>query len=275
MGISIFRHMRIFWWPFIIFNTVIATLIISPIHLVDSFYLSLSLCMSASFAYVHNDLLDSVCDAINRNNGRGHEIVYNKSKYNVALISLFLLSFAFASFIGINVVVCILIMNMLLFVYNFVQYKTPLAIVFSSVLATAPIFIPVILWQTNIHDDLWVIFFALVSLVICREIVADINDYSGDKIAGKKTLVVMFGRSVAVYFLIILSAISLLVLLLSAFYSFLHNDTSFLQIGHHLLFITSLVLITFFDKKLTKQFNGEKYIKRTRFVTLLAPFLLI
>lgn len=258
--------MRVFWWPFIIFITLVTSF--SVLHTItpSSIILAIVLCLAASIGCLHNDMRDSVCDEINQNNGNGHSITpKQKHTYQFVLLLLIIATLIISMPLGTAGSIYVLLTILLVLLYNQIQYHTPLAVLFSSITAITPILLPIILWSSLTTTKDIMLICSILFFVISREMVADINDYAGDIQAGKKTLAVVIGPQKALRIVRLITAVMLITIIITLF-------SSISIISE--IFIIAVMFVTFFDKQLTEG-NAKKYMTRTRYITLLAPFLFL
>jgi 4-hydroxybenzoate polyprenyltransferase len=259
MNLLIFKNMRIFWWPAVIFLTLETTFVITGTTTFGSFLLAISLCLVASFGCLQNDLLDEKCDAINKNNGNGHKIPPKQRKQYKAILSvLFLLSLTSSIFIGIEALTYIFVTLVLLIFYNYLQYKTPLSVLLSSITAITPVLFPIIFFSAmefsfQLH---LIILFAIFLLTVSHELVVDINDYEGDQVGGKRTFPITWGKKKTVSLIKSLTVIALILILIqSILWQF-----NILQFVVVVVFSISMLTITF-HKDLVKESQIKRYIK--------------
>lgn len=271
MNLFFLKHLRLFWWPFILFATTVTTLMVADnIMWKNVIVLSVSLCFVASFACLHNDLIDQECDRINQNNGKGYFIrKTNKNVINLLLIIFFLTPLFLAGLISPKLFIFILIILCALLIYNYLKYLSPLSILLSSFSCLSPIFLPVILWSNN--PSLYLIPIISISmLVISREIIADIYDNEGDKVAGKKTIPIIIGREKSYWVAFGLVMLSLLFLLINFYFYKQVNISRVLIYASFAVFIST---VTIKARRWEDKDNLKSYINLTRFTTIIVPFL--
>lgn len=273
MNLFFLKHLRLFWWPFIVFTIIVTTIVVSDnILWKNVLILSFSLCLTASFACLHNDLIDQECDRINQNNGKGHFIQKtNKNIINLLLIIFFLAPLFLAGSVSPRSFIFILIILSALLIYNYLKYLSPVSILLSSASSLSPIFLPVIFWSNNPSSHL-VPIVSILMLVISREVIADIYDDEGDKRAGKKTMPVIIGREKSYWIAFGLAMLSLISLLINAYFFKQINPVRILIYISFTIFIS---VVTIKARRWKNKDNLKSYINLTRFTAIIVPFLFL
>lgn len=175
--------------------------------------------LSAAAGNIVNDIHDIEIDRINRPERPLPSLLITVQQAWVFYSILILVSFITSYFISPIAFLIVLLSNILLFLYSYSLKKVPLFgnIVVSFLTAYAFIFGGVVVG--NVRSAFIPASFAfLVNLI--REIVKDMEDIEGDKLAGAKTLPIKYGKKVSTYFIFAVSVILVLLTLVPFIYQF-------------------------------------------------------
>lgn len=175
--------------------------------------------LSAAAGNIVNDIHDIEIDRINRPERPLPSLLITVQQAWVFYSILILVSFFTSYFISPIAFLIVLLSNMLLFLYSYSLKKVPLFgnIVVSFLTAYAFIFGGVVVGNVR-SAFVPAIFAFLVNLI--REIVKDMEDFEGDKLAGAKTLPIKYGKKFATYFIFAVSLLLILCTLVPFIYQF-------------------------------------------------------
>lgn len=204
----LFNCARIILWPAIFVNAFVVALYSTSASFFESILIALSLCCVASYGFLINDCKDISVDRINNSNRLENA---DESELRFIWSASFVLLFAalsFSCFLGTKSILLVGLTGLGLAVYTFyARQKLMLATVLAATLSSSPLWIPGIVFDSNLS------FFriGIVSIVVClimgREIIFDVKDYRGDMHGKRRTFATVFSRQLALKI-----AISLLVL---------------------------------------------------------------
>jgi 4-hydroxybenzoate polyprenyltransferase len=194
---TIIRSGRFYFWPIIAANVVTMTIAIGG-NSMKAIGLSLVISCLSSFGFLLNDLWDRDVDRVN---SAGHfeesSPIEVRIGFTVGLVFL-LAGLGLGFWLGpqefrLAVILALALGAYTILLRRFLLIPTLLA----AVLATSPLWTPLVLWAKNV--DSWKLMFiaAIVVLVAAREIIMDTRDRLGDIVGGRDTLATVFGSRIA------------------------------------------------------------------------------
>jgi geranylgeranylglycerol-phosphate geranylgeranyltransferase len=152
-----------------------------------------------------NDIIDIDIDRINRPNRPLPSLKITFKQAWVLFVQLLTASLALSLFLGQFAFLIVLLSNALLILYSFTIKRVPLFgnIVISFLTAYAFIFGGMVVGNVN-GAFVPAIFAFLINLI--REVIKDMEDIKGDKLAGVNTFPIKYGSKAAKYFVLAVSS---------------------------------------------------------------------
>lgn len=194
---TLIRSGRFYFWPIICANTVTMSLVLNQ-DLKRATMFSLVIALLASFGFLVNDLWDRDVDRVNR--ARHFE---NSNAVTIAggigVATMFLIAaFAVAYSLGKRELTLSVCIGLALAAYSVLLRKLLLVPTFlAAVLATSPLWSPLVLWADNRNQWQWLFIASIVTIVAARETFMDARDQPGDFIGGRDTMATIFGKKTA------------------------------------------------------------------------------
>lgn len=191
------RSARLYLWPAVICNAVVTSLV-TKASAMDSALVGSTLACLASFGFILNDLLDRNVDRLN-----------SASRLeNADTSSMETASFAAALFLLVGLSIALLVTDKFflvsaaitlgLILYSAIIRRILLAAtLLSASLNTTPLWVPAIIWPSDSISLIFALTLGTYLLFMAREIILDIKDNFGDRIAGRQTFATVYGSRIA------------------------------------------------------------------------------
>lgn len=194
---TVIKRSRFDFWPVIVATVFTAAPSVST-RSVDALLIGLVIASLASYGFLLNDLWDRDVDRIN---DVGHFEQSNAVtlRWGVGTaIFLLLGGFSFAQPLGQTGLVVSVGLALALTAYTVVLRRLLLVpTLVAGALAAAPLWIPMILWSTQIPGRQRIFLAAIFVIVVARETLMDVRDRNGDQACGRDTVATVFGDHLA------------------------------------------------------------------------------
>jgi len=191
------KSARLYLWPAAALNAFAVSLALG-VPLVPGSLVSASLCLLASFGFVLNDLWDRNVD---RMNTAGRLENANRTTCRLAWGSVALLlagGLSLAALAGWRPFLLALTVATGLTLYTILVRRVLLAAtLLSAILGTSPLWGPIILWETSVSQRVWLLLLSICLMFAAREILLDVKDEVGDRLALRHTFATIFGSRIA------------------------------------------------------------------------------
>ncbi|MBN1568432.1 MAG: UbiA family prenyltransferase [Acidobacteria bacterium] len=234
----------------------------------------------ASFGFLLNDLWDRNVDRINK---AGHFENSNRATIGMGIIAgaSFLIAGVTLSFwfgrqemwIALSIAFALIayttVLRKFLFIPNFV----------AALLSASPLWIPMLLWPTNIDRQLFIFIGAVVLLIAGREMLMDVRDCSGDIAGSRDTLATIFGTRIAKITALITNivGVTFLVVIMSARSKMLSGGLGLTAviIAATILYLIAVSAIGTLSGAKCERSAIQKYVLHSRAAMALAPLLIL
>lgn len=228
----------------------------------------------AAAGYVVNDIFDSASDQINKPDytfiGRNISSIQGWLYYWVlVLCGLFIAGYIALKIDALPLLIIYPLAVGLLYAYS--RYLKSNGLIGNVVVALFTAFVPAIILVAEPtllsaeHETTrnLIVFFATLSFMInlCRELVKDMEDIKGDKVAGEYTLPITIGVEKTKAIVYYLTAISLFLII--GFIYYLFEVLTFRSIGFVMIFVVALLVVS-----LARLAKAEKQIEFHKVSTL-------
>ncbi len=203
---AIIRSAKFYFYPIIATNTLAMGLVIDA-DFSRSLWFSIVLSCLSSFGFILNDLWDIEIDKVNRPQ---HFEDLERSQLwkaqclcagfaGVALLLSFLLGmaeFGLAILVGLGLITYTVLVRRFLLLPNLL----------AALLASSPIWSPLVLWSNGASDSQKLIFvIAIIGIITAREILMDTRDVVGDAIGRRDTFATLFSVRIATFVGVVLT----------------------------------------------------------------------
>lgn len=272
---DVIRSGRFYNWPIIIANVIAVGFYVGAPAL-DILRVSIIISLLASFGYLINDICDRDVDLVNK---AGHfEESNSETVYlGAALAASFLIiALAIACTAGglIFYTACLIATGLASYSLIFRRLLL-LPTLLASVLATSPIWTPLVFWGQSIGIGEKFFLIAVLLMMAGREILMDTRDRLGDKAAGRSTFATVFGSGSAKRIAVGVSLIGSLFLAAAGFG--LSNELSLLgrvMLGSIVTSVVYLVVepsIRTLSSASSELLVIDRYVLLSRFAMALLP----
>lgn len=266
------RSARITLWPAIFFNAGLISFFYASASLRESMLVASSLCCIASYGFLINDCRDIQVDLLNRSNRLEHS---TGSEIQFVWISSFLflfIAFALSAALGIIGIISIAIIGFGLTVYTFyARKKLIFATVLAAALSSTPLWLPNVIFHSQITESHVYAISAALLMLVGREILFDVGDHYGDFLGKRKTFATVFNQRFAFNLGALLNVFGAVALCIAVVFGNRHMPLS--------LLLTGILIFTWLTFSSITQFKGDLrsakkfaiFTRRSRLAMLLIP----
>jgi 4-hydroxybenzoate polyprenyltransferase len=266
------RSARIILWPAIFFNAGLISFFYASASLRESILLASSLCLIASYGFLINDCRDVQVDRLNQAN----RLEYSTgSEIQFVWISSFLflfIAFALSAALGIIGIASVAIIGFGLTVYTFyARKKLILATVLAATLSSTPLWLPNMIFHSQMTVSHICAISAAFLMLMGREILFDVGDHYGDSLGKRKTFATVFSQRFAFNLGALLNVFGAVALCIAVVFGNRHTPLSLLSTSILIFTLLTFSSITQFKDDLRSANKFAIFTRRSRLAMLLIP----
>jgi 4-hydroxybenzoate polyprenyltransferase len=241
---------------------------------------SVVISLLASFGFLLNDLWDRDVDRVNNARHFEDSSTATRTVGVIAAVSLLTTGLGLAYWVGPREFGTASAIAFGLLIYTVLLRKILLLpTILAAVLATSPLWLPVLLWANE--RSAWTELFiaAIILMVAAREMFMDARDRDGDIVGGRDTLATVFGRRIAKFVATMLTVSATVPFIVAVAHN-VRGTPLWSWLGATVLAVTVLYLLvrpalkTLSDKA-DERASIQRYVLSSRVAMALIPILVL
>jgi 4-hydroxybenzoate polyprenyltransferase len=277
--LRILRSGRFYFWPIVTANTV-AMAMVAGGSIGKAIGFSVVVSSLASYGFLINDLWDRDADRVNKATRFEHSEPLILRMAMLASGCFLVAGLGLAYWLGRREFFTALVIAFGLSAYTLMLRKLfLLPTIVAAILATAPLWSPLLLWAANAHKWRWMFVSAVVIMVAARETLMDARDQRGDAFGGRDTIATLFGQRIARFVGAVLTISATVPFIVAIVYN-TSGAPAINQVGAIILGAIVLALLLKPTLGIISDVHAErasiqKYVKTSRLAMALIPFIVL
>lgn len=277
--ITVVRSARFYFWVIIAANMTAMSAVVEA-SLSRALVYSIVISCLSTFGFLLNDLWDRKIDKINNSHHFENSNVRTVKIGTASMIVFLIAGLILAYYIGRSEFTLACVIALFLTAYTvFLRRVLFLPTIVTSILASSPLWIPLLLWEKNFDKWKFVFVVAIIIIISAREILMDTRDRYGDMFGCRDTFATVFTARIAKFVGVVLTISACIPFIMSVLFSAYSypvvNILFAIAVTVIILHLLIYSAIRTLSDNQDEQETIQKYVLNSRLSMILIPILIL